>query len=94
MTVIECFAIFLYIWLAVGFLTGVKGIFVEQALKDSEEKVEKFFEENPHLDTSFNHNIANWFLGSWMVFLSFSILMGPIPIMQSIKKKIRSWGAK
>lgn len=78
------FTLFLYLWLAIGFLTAFKSIFVDQMLKEG----------SPLYDTYEGRMLKDFTMKYWWVFFLIITFLGPVAPAIAIRSKIQLWRAK
>ncbi|ASB89315.1 hypothetical protein S101395_02808 [Bacillus sonorensis] len=75
----------LFIWLAIGFLAGMKMVFVDQILeRDMAKEAQK---ELDQVET----NVLEFFIGNKMAFIAAMTLLGAVVVVVMSKETIKSW---
>ena len=75
----------LFAWLAIGFLAGVKMVFVDQILE--RDLVREAQKELDQMDA----DVAEFFLGNKMAFIAAMTLLGAVVVVVMSKETIKSW---
>ena len=75
----------LFAWLAIGFLAGVKMVFVDQILE--RDLVREAQKELDQMDA----DVAEFFLGNKMAFIAAMTLLGAVVVVVMAKETIKSW---
>ncbi len=80
-----CLGIALFVWLAIGFMAGMKMVFVDQILK--RDLVREAQKELDQMDA----DLAEFFLGNKKAFIAAMTLLGVGVVVVLLKENIKSW---
>ncbi|CAI8772832.1 conserved hypothetical protein [Bacillus licheniformis] len=80
-----CLGIAIFVWLAIGFMAGMKMVFVDQILE--RDLVRESQKELDQMDA----DLAEFFLGNKKAFIAAMTLLGVGVVVVLIKENIKSW---